>query len=371
MTYNKGNSMHKTIRAALQLSALITALGSAAAQAGVADQTSIAVMAMDPPRQTAAEPFQGQPAIYNLLKPNEVTQKWNLCALFPHTTNDILRAYLYGTVEQAKHLGAQLTIYDAGGYANIDKQMAQFDNCLTLGAQAILMFSVSPNGMNQKIEQARAKGIKVVDLNTGVATTTDARVVVTYKEVGKLIGDALASKHPAGSGVTPVVLLPGPAGVSWSEDSVLGFKDAIAGSDIKLEKVVYGQSGRLDQQPLVENILVTYPGIKYIVGMGSTIEAALTTLRERGKLGDIGLYATFITADLLKPVRNGDVAGVVVENSVSINQIAVDMAVRSLQGSLQLRDAIPAVQMMDKGNVDTLSDAAFAPRSWKAQLKVD
>ncbi|WP_412459878.1 TMAO reductase system periplasmic protein TorT [Pseudomonas sp. SC11] len=361
--------MHNKIKVSLCVGALFSVLSSTALHA--ADVSSISVLAMDPPRERASEPFKGTPASYELLKPSDVSRKWNLCALFPHTTNDILRAYIYGTVDQAKKLGAQLTIYDAGGYANIDKQQAQFDNCVTLGAQAILMFSVSPSGMNQKIEQARAKGIKVVDLNTGVDTPTDARVVVTYKEVGQLVGKALAAKHPAGSGATPVVLMPGPAGVSWSEDTVIGFKDAIAGSDVRLEKVIYGQSSRLDQQPLVENVLVTYPNIKYIVGMGTTVEAALNALRERGKVGQIGLYATFITADLLRPIRNGDVQGVVVENSVSINRIAVDMAVRSLENKLQIRDAIPAVQMMDKSNVDQLSEAAFAPRGWKPQLKVD
>jgi protein TorT len=326
---------------------------------------------MDPPRKSGLEPFTGTTQTYTALDRAAVTRKWNICALFPHTTNDIVRAYLYGTVEEAKRLGARLTIFDAGGYGKVDKQLAQFDDCVTLGANAILMFATSTNGLNQKIDEARSKGIKVIDLNVGVGTQADARVVVTYQEVGKLLGTTLAKKHPKGSGKVSVVLMPGPAGIPWSEDTAIGFKKAVEGSDVVIEKVVYGQSGRLDQQPLVEDVLVTYPGLKYLVGMGTTVEAALNSLREQGKVGKIGLYGSFITRDLMPAVRNGQVSGVVVENSIVINRLAVDMAVRSLENKLVIKDAVPAVTLVDKSNIDKIDATNFAPQNWTTQLKVD
>lgn len=357
---------HLAAVAGLALAALAPAVSQAAG-----DAWQFPVLEMSPPRKTGLEPFDGKLQNYVALERADVKKKWNLCALFPHTTNDIVRAYLYGTVEEAKRLGAKLTVFDAGGYGKVDKQLAQFDDCMTLGANAILVFAVSTNGLNQKVDEARAKGIKVVDLNVGVGTQADARVVVTYQSVGAMLGSTLARKHPKGSGKVSVVLMPGPAGIPWAEDTVIGFKKTIAGSDVVLEKVVYGQSGRLDQQPLVEDVLVTYPKLDYIVGMGTSIEAALNTLREQNKVGKIGLYATFVTNDLLASLSSGDVAGAVVENSIVINRLAVDMAVRSLENKLTVKDAVPSVTLVTKSNAGTIAKYNFAPPNWAGQMKVD
>lgn len=344
---------------------------SSFASAQAADSWTFPVLAMDKLRDSATKPFTAKKIEYKSLDSSEVTKKWNLCFLAPHTTNDILRAYLYGTVEEAKRLNAKLTVFDAGGYGNLDKQLAQFDDCVTLGANAIMIMAVSPTAFNQKIAEARAKGIKVVDVNVGIDGPVDGRAVVTYVEVGKIIGEALAAKHPAGSGKKTSLVLPGPAGVSWSEDTAKGYLEAIKGADITSEKTMYGGSSRLEQQPLVEDALVTYPDVNYIVGIGTAIEAVLNSLREQGRVGEIGLYGSFITPDLIKPIENGDVAGVVVENSIVINKMAVDMTVRLLENKAEYVDAIPAVTLVDKTNVAKVPAENFAPADWKVQLSVD
>ncbi|MDI5929166.1 TMAO reductase system protein TorT [Rhizobium leguminosarum] len=348
-----------------------TAIFSSLTSANAADSWTFPVLAMDKLRDSATLPFTAKKVDYKSLDSSEVTKKWNLCFLAPHTTNEILRSYLYGTVEETKRLGAKLTVFDAGGYGNLDKQLAQFDDCVTLGANAIMIMAVSPTAFNQKIAEARAKGIKVVDVNVGIDGPVDGRAVVTYIEVGKIIGEALAAKHPAGSGKQTSLVLPGPAGVSWSEDTAKGYLEAIKGSDVASEKTMYGGSSRLEQQPLVEDGLVTYPGINYIVGIGTAIEAVLNALREQGRVGEIGLYGSFITPDLIKPIENGEVAGVVVENSIVINKMAVDMTIRLLENKAKYTDAIPAVTLVDKSNVADVPAANFAPSDWKVQLSVD
>lgn len=350
--------------------ALLGVLGLFAPLTAAAESWTFPVMAMDTLRETAVAPFDAKPVDYTALDAADVTKKWNLCFLVPHTTNDIIRAYLYGTVEEVKRLGASLTVFDAGGYGNLDAQLSQFDDCVTLGADAILIMAVSPTAFNQKISEARAKGVKVVDVNIGIDGPADGRVVVTYKAVGDVIGKTLAAAHAAGSGKVSTVVLPGPAGVAWSEDTQLGFAAAVAGSDVVIEKVAYGGSSRLDQQPLIEDVLVTYPELDFIVGMGTSIESALNALREQGRVGDMALYGSFITPDLIEPIKAGDVAGVVVENSIIINRLAVDMAVRLLEGKATVTDAVPAVTLVNAANVDAVPEANFAPADWQATMSV-
>lgn len=347
-----------------------SAFACAAPLAAHAESWSFPVLQMDL-RDSAATPFAGSAVDYVGLEAAEVTKKWNLCLLVPHTTNDIIRAYLYGTVEEARRLGASLTVLDAGGYGNLDKQLSQFDDCVTLGANAILIMAVSPDAFNQKIAEARGNGIKVIDLNIGINGPADGRVVVTFKAVGDLVGKALAAAHPAGSGAVGAVVMPGPAGVAWSEDAQIGFGAAVEGSDVKVEKVIYGSPARLDQQPLVEDALTTYPDLKYIFGMGSSVEAALSILREQGRVGEVQLYGSWLTPDMIDPIKNGDIAGVVVENAIVVNRLAVDMAVRLLEGKATIVDAVPTVTLVGKDNVDEAATYSFAPADWTPEMKVD
>lgn len=361
------SARHAVLAAAVASISLVS--GSLLACAG--DSWTFPVLVMDPPRKTADIPFEGKETSYTSLDSSEVTKKWNLCFLAPHTTNDILRAYLYGTVEEAKRLSAKLTIFDAGGYGNLDKQLAQFDDCVTLGADAIMLMAVSATAFNQKIAEARAKGIKVIDVNVGVNTEVDGRIVPKYEEAGVIIGRALAKAHPSGSGKASTVVMPGPAGVVWSEAVVKGLNSTVGGTDVAVEKVVYGAPGRLDQQPLVEDVLTTYPSLNTIVGMGTTLEAALNSLREQGRLGSITLYGTFFTPDLMKAVKEGQVAGVVTENAIYINKLTVDMTVRILEGKAKVIDANPAVTLADKSTVDDVPKNNFAPADWKIQMTVE
>lgn len=358
------NSCGKWAVSAIMAAAFMT--GSA-----LADGWTFPVLARDGIRKTAMEPLNGTVKDYKALDKSEVTKKWSLCLLVPHTTNDILRAYIWGTVDEVKRLGAKLTTFDAGGYANVDKQLAQFDDCVTLGVDAIMIMAVSPTAFGEKIKEARAKGVKVIDLNIGVDAEVDGRVVVTFKTVGAMVGQALAAAHAKGTGVTSVVVMPGPAGVSWAEDMATGVKDAVAGSDIKIEKVVYGAPGKLDQQPLVEDVLTTYPNLNYIAGMGSSVEAALNILREQGRTGQVKLYGTWLTPDVIKGLKDKTIDGVVLENSVMVNRVAADMAIRILEGKATMLDVVPVVTMVDGITVDAAPAANFAPDGWQIEMTVE
>ncbi len=332
---------------------------------------SFDVLARDDLRKTAMEPLNGSVKTYTALSQSEVTKKWSLCMLVPHTTNEILRAYIWGTVDEAKRLGAKLTTFDAGGYDKLSTQLSQFDDCVTLGADAILLMAISPTAYGQKIAAARERGVKVIDLNIGVDAEVDGRVVVTFKFVGDVIGKALAERHPSDS--VSVIVMPGPAGVAWSEDMVIGLNDAIVGSGVSVEKVVYGAPGKIDQQPLVEDVLTAYADLDYIAGMGSSVEAAVNILREQGRVGEVKLYGTWLTPTVIQGLKDKIIEGVVLENSVIVNRLAVDLAIRVLEGKADptLLDVVPVVSLVDGVSVDDAPAANFAPADWQTEMNVD
>ncbi len=57
---------------------------------------------------------------------------------------------LYGISDEAKKLGYEVTIQDAGGYANVDKQVSQFSNLVVQKVSAILIDPANPSYARQK-----------------------------------------------------------------------------------------------------------------------------------------------------------------------------------------------------------------------------
>jgi protein TorT len=79
---------------------------------------------------------------------------WNLCVLFPHLKDSFWLGADYGVVEEARRAGVNMTLYEAGGYENLNKQLSQFDDCLASHADAIIIGGVSEGGMGQKYIEA-------------------------------------------------------------------------------------------------------------------------------------------------------------------------------------------------------------------------
>ncbi len=71
-------------------------------------------------------------------------------------------AVAYGIVKQAEAMNVNMTLYEAGGYENLPKQLSQFDDCMASGPDAIIVGAISGAGLSKKFEEAKAKGVPVV-----------------------------------------------------------------------------------------------------------------------------------------------------------------------------------------------------------------
>ena len=94
----------------------------------------------------------------------KASKKWHICVLFPHLKDSWWVAAGYGIAEEAKRQGVQMTLLQAGGYTELNKQISQYDDCVAYGVDAIVMGVVSESGMSRKIEEGREKGIVQVTM---------------------------------------------------------------------------------------------------------------------------------------------------------------------------------------------------------------
>src|ERR1700685_1820359 len=82
--------------------------------------------------------------------PGKASKPWNICVLFPHMKDTFWVAVDYGVVEEAKRMGVNMTLYQAGGYENLPKQLSQFDDCLAGNFDAIIVGPISEAGLDKK-----------------------------------------------------------------------------------------------------------------------------------------------------------------------------------------------------------------------------
>ena len=86
----------------------------------------------------------------------QAAEPWNICVLFPHMKDSFWVAVAYGIVEEATRQNVNMTLFEAGGYENLPRQLSQFDDCMAGGFDAIAIGAISEAGLAPKFEAALA-----------------------------------------------------------------------------------------------------------------------------------------------------------------------------------------------------------------------
>jgi protein TorT len=300
-------------------------------------------------------------------------KKWNICVSFPHMKDAYWLAVDYGVAEEAKDLGVTMHLVEAGGYTNLAKQISQIEDCVSAGAQAVVIGAISYDGLNNTVASLKAKHIPVIDVINGMSSSDiSAKSLVSFETMGFKAGEYIARQHPKGSGKVKVAWFPGPPGAGWVEAGNTGFNKAIKDSDLELVATKYGDTGKEVQLKLVEDVLEANPDIKYIVGTSPTTEAAVQLLRERDLSDKIKVVAYYFTPGVYEDIKRGRVLAAPTDSAVIQGRIAIDQAVRILEGKPYHKHVGPEIYVIDKSNINTFDYASsLAPMGWKPVFSVN
>jgi protein TorT len=303
------------------------------------------------------------PADYTPLA--KADKPYNLCVLFPHMKDSFWVAVAYGIVKESQALGVNMTLYEAGGYENLPKQLSQFDDCMASGANAIVIGAISEAGVSKKFAEAKAKGIPVVgSANPTSAGALPAAVFVDFKQMGAMTGEALlASMKPDDK--ANVVTFPGPAGSGWAESFNDGFKGAATKNpNVKILGEKFGDTGVAVQLQLIQDALQAYPTMNVIWGSAPTAEAAIGAVAESGR-SDITIISSYENQAVLDALKRGDIMAFATQYPVAEGAIAVDQAVRLLEGKPVMSLVQPVPEVIAKGAEDKVNlSLVLAPSDW-------
>lgn len=300
-------------------------------------------------------------------------QPWNICVSFPHMKDAYWLGVDYGVVDEAKRLGVKLNVVEAGGYTELNTQISQIEDCVSGGADAVIIGAISYDGLNNVISEVAGQGIPVIDVINGVSSgDIAAKSLVSFRTMGSEIGNYLAEKHPAGSDAVKVGWFPGPAGAGWVEAAHEGFMGAVEGSAVEVLEPRFGDTGKETQLKLVEDVLQANPDVRYLAGTAVTAEAAQGVIRERGLKGEVDLLAFYMTPGVYTGIQRGFILAAPADSMVIQGRIAVDQAVRILEEQDYVKHVGPKIFVVDPENInDVPRENILPPDGFRPEFSVE
>lgn len=284
-----------------------------------------------PPFSESQEIVDG---IYTPLE--KASKQWNICVSFPHMKDAYWLAVNYGILKEAQRLGVRFTMYEAGGYENLNTQIRQINECLESDPDGLILSAVDFDALNDLIAEIEEEGIPVIDLINGVSSDKiSARSARPYYDLGYEAGRFLVQhlKDEGWSGSPArVAWFPGPESAGWAHSGNSGFMAAVAGSQIEIVSTLFGDTGRPVQAALMEQAFEEHGTFDFIVGTSVSAEAAVRILRERGLTEQIGVMAYYFSPGVLRGIQRGVVLGAPSDNQAIQGRIAVDQIIRILEG---------------------------------------
>jgi protein TorT len=303
----------------------------------------------------------------------KASKAWEICVSFPHMKDAYWLAVDYGVASEAKRQGVKMQLVEAGGYTELNTQISQIEDCAAAGADAVVIGAISYDGLNNLVKKLREQGLPVIDVINGMSSPDiSAKSLVSFGEMGAKAGEFLANKHPAGSDTVKVAWFPGPAGAGWVEAGNAGFLEAVKGSAVEVVETKYGDTGKEVQSKLVEDALETYPDLDYVVGTAVTAEAAIPILRSRGLSDQVKVVSYYYTPGVHQGIGRGQILAAPTDSPVIQGRIAIDQAVRILEGVEYLKHVGPEIFVVTTENYkDFDPSTTLAPPGFKPVFRVE
>jgi len=300
----------------------------------------------------------------------KAAKPWNICVLFPHMKDTFWVAVDYGVVEEAKRMGVNMTLYQAGGYENLPKQLSQFDDCLAGNFDAIIVGPISEAGLDKKFAEGIKAGKTIISTVNPVAkSTVTSKMTVDFDTMGEQTGTYLLDYLKGKS--AKVATFPGPAGSGWAEDFLKGFKKSVDGkSNVAMLGDKFGDSGVAVQLGLIQNALQAYPDMDVIWGCAPAAEAAIGAVAQAGRKGVL-IMSSYENQAMLDALKKAEILGFATQYPVMQGRIAIDTAVRVLEKKPYVKSAKAIPDMIALSNLDKINmSLVLAPADFSAVYSV-
>lgn len=233
-------------------------------------------------------------------------------------------------------------------------QQRLMDDLVAAGVSAIMVSAVDPKSSTEALNRVGAEVPLFTTDSDAPDTNRIAYIGSSNTDAGRQAGEIALKALPDGGTCIGFVGLPG---ADNARERIEGMKAVIAGSKIELVDVRGDDIDMTRAKRNVEDALAANPDIDCMVGFYSYNPPRIyEVLKESGKLGKVTVIAFDEDPITLGGVREGSIAGTVVQQPYEWGYQGMKLMAKYLEGDTS---GIPAdklvivpTKIIDKGNVD-------------------
>jgi len=274
------------------------------------------------------------------------------------TGDDFFHTIWLGAEGEARKLGVSIEQQAPPKYEPAS-QIPIVNAAVAKRPDAIIIAATDADALQAPLEQAAARGIKVVTFDT---TTADPSFAVTHVssdivEAGRTVGEELVRLT---DGTGKVMYIDHAPGVGFARDLRSGFEEVVEGEpELELLPIQYFDLEPQKANTITRTTITRHPDLAgAFVGVGVGSEGAVPALEAAGKLDQVNTVAFDAFAQNLKLLEAGELDAVV---SVAARQYGADTvraAVDALEGKRVPRTLQPKICVL---TAETLDDPANKP----------
>ncbi|MFG2946481.1 ABC transporter permease/substrate-binding protein [Streptomyces adustus] len=253
-----------------------------------------------------------------------------------------------GAQAEAKALGVKLTVTDAQNDAS--QQANQLQNFTSSGFSAIIVNPVDSDAASNSVKAAGKAKIPVVAVDRGVnKASVDTLVASDNVAGGELSAKTLAEKL---GGKGKIVILQGQAGTSAARERAAGFAKGLKAypgiTVVAQQPADFDRTKGLD---VMSNLLQAHPDVQGVIAAND--EMALGAIKALGSKAGTSVQVMGFdgTPDGLNAVKNGTLYASVAQQPSQLGKIAVDNALKAVQGKKVADTVKVPVKVVTKQNV--------------------
>jgi ribose transport system substrate-binding protein len=233
-------------------------------------------------------------------------------------------------------------------------QQRLMDDLVAAGVSAIMVSAVDPKSSTDALNRIGGQVPLFTTDSDAPDTNRIAYIGSSNTEAGKQAGEIALKALPDGGQCIGFVGLPG---ADNARERIEGMKEAIAGSKVELIDVRGDDIDMTRAKRNVEDALAANPDIDCMVGFYSYNPPRIyEVLKEAGKLGEITVVAFDEDPITLGGVKEGSIAGTVVQQPYEWGYQGMKLMAKFLEGD---KSGIPENELVivptaiiDQGNVD-------------------
>lgn len=259
---------------------------------------------------------------------------------------------VYGCQKAALEEGAKLIVHEAGGYPNVDRQIAQIEDFIQKKVDMMIIMPCSAKGVAPVVERAIASGIPAMHMGSKVAS--DKMIAFVQSDDHALGAWQAKFAAEALNGKGNLIYIAGPGGVTWTQDRWAGYEEEVKKHPgLKVLQTHWIDSTKEAALRITEDDLQAYENIGSIGG-GSDfmMQGAASAVEAAGKSGKITLTAAGLLKDTEDMIKAGLIQMTAAQQTVLIGYTAVKTAINYLRQKPYEELTVIAPVLITKDNID-------------------